>query len=540
MIMQFKWTRPVLLCAGLTIVLIIVAFIAAMLGSRNNPLPNSDEIYHLLAASSFVEFGEFSIGFGSYERAQLYTRYVAIGYQLFGQSLTAAKIVTGATFALLIGGVFLTLNRRIGTGASLLSAVLLLLAPHSLEIATTVRFYAPHALLFWIGAWSLYRVVAESDRSALFAAVAVVSLISAYHLQPATAIGVAAIGVWAALFLAIQAIGRGVSRKQLLVLSAVFLGALIAAYSSGLMELLWIKYRNVVPWNEGSRIQYYYWMMTKDYNPFWGALPLFSVLALHRAPKVGGFAVSVFAICFVLHSFGGMKEDRYIYYALPFFFVVVSIGLVSIYEFLGGAAEVLRQRLPFLNTGQSRRLANLLSTGAIAFLVISNLGYVSSVKDLFTGSTKREQPRWDLLASVYGDTLRSASVLLTNSPNHSLYILDRSPIGIGFNRLVTGSRNGLQFSQDRRTGAILISEPASLELVTDCFQDGYLIAEDRQWLSNPNSGITEDLLPIIQDRMDRVDVPGDWKMRLYSWSRSGTQSELADREGCASLTKIVK
>jgi len=524
----------------MTAVLVVVAFLAAMLGSRNNPLPNSDEIYHLLAASSFVEFGEFSVGSGSYERAQLYTRYVAIGYQLFGQSLTAAKIVTGATFALLIGSIFLSLGRRIGTVAALLSAVLLLLAPHSLEIATTVRFYMPHALLFWIGAWSLYRVVAESGRKIPLAIVASVSLIVAYHLQPATAIGVVAITVWAVLFLVDRAIRRGVSSKHLLGLFVVIIGVLAAAYLFGAMEFLWAKYQRVFPWNEGSRVQYYYWMMTEHYNPFWAALPLLSILALYRTPKVSGFAISVFAVCFVLHSFAGMKEDRYIYYALPFFFVVVSIGLVTIYEFLGGSAEVLRQRFPFLTAGQSRGLGKILSTGALAFLVISNLGYVKSVKDLFAGSAKREQPRWDLLASEYGDGLRSASVLLTNSPNHSLYILDRLPIGIGFNRLVSGTENGSQFSRDRRTGSILISEPASLELITDCFHDGYLIAEDRQWLSNPNSGITEDLLPVIQNRMDRVDVPDDWKIRLYRWSPSGTQSDIADRGECASLTKKVK
>jgi len=541
--MLIKQTRPSLHRIGLTAVVIVVAFAAAMLGSRNNPLPNSDEIYHLLAASSLIESGDFSIGSGSYERASLYTRYVAIGYQLFGQSLMAAKIVTGAAFAMLIGSIFLSLNRRIGVGTSLLCSVLFMLAPHSLEIATTVRFYIPHALLFWMGAWSLYRIVTESGNRFVFAALASVSLILAYHLQPVTAVGVLAIAVWATLFLANKAIRSGISRKHLLVivgvLSGVLVSVLVAAYLSGAMESLWAKYNHAAPWNKGSRLQYYYWMMTKDYNPFWGLLPLFSILALYRAPKVAGFAITVFAVSFILQSFAGMKEDRYIYYALPFFFVVVSIGLVTVYEFLGGTAAVLRQHFPFLTLERSVFLGRLMSIGVLAFLVVSNLGYVSSAKDLFSGNTKREQPRWDLLESEYGDSLKSAAVLMTNSSNHSLYVLERTPIAIGFNRLVTGSMDGAEFSRDKRTDAILISKPSSIELVVDCFPNGFLVAEDRQWLSSSSTGITDELLPIVQDRMDRVEIPEDWEMKLFRWSRSDTDVDTSDSKDCLPLIKMV-
>lgn len=215
------------------------------------------------------------------------------------------------------------------------------------------------------------------------------------------------------------------------------------------------------------------------------------------------------------------------------------MGFSVVYDFLIKSGSVLQQRLPFLSIDRSRALARVLSVGALIFVVISNLGYVSSAKALVAGLTKREQPRWDLLASEYGDELRTASVLLTNSPTHSLYILDRNPIGIGFNRLMSGTKDHSEFSQDRRTGAVLISEATSLGRVVDCFQDGYLVAEERQWLSNPRTGITKEMVPIIDDRMDLVDVPDDWKIKLYRWSRLPTSNNDVNRVDCASLEKLV-
>ncbi len=538
--MHSDQTRTASIRAALTALLVIVGFATAVAGSRNNLLPNSDEIYHLLAAASYVESAEYSVGTGSYQRASLYTRYVALGYQLFGTNLTAARMVTGATFALLLGSMFLTLSRRIGTGTSLLCVALFMLSPHSLEIATTVRFYMPHALLFWVGAWSIYRIVTGSSGRIFYALVAAVSLPIAYHLQPVTLVGVMAISGWAVLFWGDKAFRAGISRGRLLVITGLLIAVAIAALVSGAVELFWQKFAYAAPWNEGSKIQYYYWMMTKDYNPFWAALPLFSLLALYRSPRVAGFAVALFAISFLIHSFAGMKEDRYIYYAMPFLFVVVSIGLAAVFEFLSGTAAILRQKLPFLGAGQSVFLARLLGAGVVAFFVVSNLGYVSSIKNLYSGTTKREQPRWDLLRTEYGAGLKDASVLVTNSANHSLYVLGRIPVAVGLSGLVSGSVDGTEFSNDRRTGAIRISKPESLDLIVDCFDDGYMIAEDRQWLSNPNTGVTKELLPIIETRMDRVDVPDNWKLRLYSWSRSDADPSPVGQDECAALQSKVE
>lgn len=521
------------------IVLVLAALVVAMVGSRNNLIPNSDEIYHLLAARSFVGAGDFQVGTGSYERAPLYTGYVALGYKLFGQSLTAAKLVTAATFALLIGGVFISLNRRVGLSVALMSAIFLMFAPHSLEIATTVRFYMPQALFFWIGAWSLYRAVDGTSRNMIYGLIGTLSLIVAYKLQPATLIGVAAIAVWAMIVLIEWTIRKGIKGKQLLWVSVVCLGIIVVAFFVVPIDSLWDSYRSAAAWNEGSSARYYYWVMTEHYNPFWALFPLMGLLAWYRQPRLGGFAVVVFSICFVLHSFGGMKEDRYIYYAFPFFFVAVSMGVSVVHDFLLKSDSVLSQRLPFLTVGRSRALASVLSAGALSFIVISNLGYVNSAKALVSGFTKREQPRWDLLAAEYGAELRNASVLLTNSPNHSLYVLDRNPIGIGFSRLMSGTKDHSEFSQDRRTGGVLISKATSLGRVIDCFRDGYLVAEERQWLSNPRSGITEEMVPIIDDRMDRLDVPDDWKINLFKWSRLPGSNEDVNGADCTSLEKYV-
>lgn len=519
----------------LTLALMATALLTAMTGVRNNALPNSDEIYHLLAARSVMESQTFQIGEGSYDRASLYTRYVALGYSLFGYSLSSAMLATAITFAVLIGSVFFALSGVIGVGTALLCAVLLMLAPHSLEFSTTVRFYMPHAVFFWLGAWLFYRAIVVQSKAIVYAPLAALALSIAFLLQPTTVIGVISLLTWGVIVLTVEAIKRGVSLRVLFGLAALGLLAAAIGYFILPLEELWNRYRGAVPWNEGSRIQYYYWVMTEHYNPFWALFPLFAYLAWWRDPRLGGLGVVVFSVCFVLHSFAGMKEDRYLYYAFPFFFVVMAMGLQKLYALLVESAPIIHERLRFLSPNLSSIFAIALAVGSLTFLVVANLGYVNSVKSIVSGTIKREQPRWDLLAKEHGDELAASSVLMTNSSNHAIYVFERVPIAIGYNRLFTGSEGMNEFSRDYRTGAILISQAASIERVTDCFPSGYLIAENRQWLQNPNSGVNDDMVPVIEARMERVTVPKDWQLRLYKWSKPLGVDSTAEIPDCEPL-----
>ncbi|MFW6093133.1 MAG: ArnT family glycosyltransferase [Pseudomonadota bacterium] len=517
--------RVALVGAGLG----FVAFLLAMVGSRSNTLANGDELYHLIAASSWLESGEFRVGEGEYDRASLYTRLVGVAYALFGESLASAKLVGALCFGLLVAAMHVVLYRVAGLTIALTATGLLAFSPHALEIASTIRFYMPQALLFWIGAWSAYGATYYKEHRPILVVLSVATLGLALHFQIATAIGIAALVGWVGIQAALALAAR-CTRDQLIVLGVVAALVSMVAVAILPLEMLWDRYQSAALWNAGSDVRYYYWVMTEDYNPFWGILPICALLALYSNTRIAVFSAWIFGMCFVAHSFGGMKEDRYLFYAFPFFFLVIALGLRSIFSIVADVTGRLLEQFKFLGARGRSFIAGSVAAGSIAFLVISNLGYVAAGKDLFSGNIKREQPDWASMSQEYGDALQNSSVLLTNTPLHVLYYLDRMPIGIGRNRLVTGG-GGVEFAKDFRTGARLISSVASIEKVLDCVPDGYLLVEERQWLQNSATGIGAEMIPLIERRMQRVDVPEGWDIRAYSWKHEDVGPR--DRKECS-------
>ena len=521
--------------------------VLALLASRNNILPNNDEIYHLLAARGLQESGDFSVGLGAYPRASAYTRYIAAGFALAGESLNVAKAMTALSFGLLIASVFAFLRRRVGAATAALSCSLLALAPHSLEFATTVRFYMPQAVLFWIGAVCLYRAVAESGRPQFLLPIALASWLLATHLQPVTVVGIGAVLIWVFLYGLYRYLdgellpGYQPTRTHLIAVVVAALGALAALYLTGILEAAIAQYTTAAEWNRGSRIQYYYWVMTEYYNPFWSVLPIAAILALVRYPALGGFAICVFAVSFVTLSFAGMKEDRYLYFSFPFFFLLIGIGIAETFAIVRSLARSVIEGLPGAGIARAGALAGPVSAVALTFFVISNLGYVSVAKDLVGGTAKRVQPRWDLLADRYGDQLRESRVLLTNRPNYSLYYLDRMPVSIGLSRLKDLGPDAEEFSIDYRTGAVLIGVQPSLARILACVESGLLVAEQRQWNRNPRTGVSGKMIPTIESNMERIELPKDWGLRLYRWDRFTRKGSPVPSEGvdCASLNVLL-
>lgn len=528
---------------GCALGLAIIAFVVATLGSRNNVLPNSDEIYHLLAASSYADDGTFRIGTGAYPRAKLYTQALGVSFRTFGESILSAQLVGLISFAALVGIFFLFMRREAGMGSALLTCILLILAPHSLEIAATVRFYMPQAFLFWLGVWSSYALITAERPNFWLIPVTAVAFALAFLLQATTLVGMAAFAIWVVPYLAYRIIARGVPPRY--VAMGGLLGMLLLAGIAWLilpLEQLWEQYRGAVPWNEGSRYRYYYWVMTEYYNPFWAVFPAALILAVWRQPRVSSMAATVFIVAFIVQSFGGMKEDRYLYYALPVFFAVLAIAITYTGQILATISRNVAEQIRFFPPRLIAHVGKLVGGLAVAFFVVSNLGYVDAIKDVAAGKAKREQPRWDLLAKKYALEIAEADAIVTNSSNHALYVLKRNPIAVGYNRLYSGSRSGGEFSEDIRTGVILVSEVESLERVAECLRRGFLVAEDRQWRENDKTGFSHELADFVENRLEMIEVPKSWKMQLFRWRNDDRPAPEVEEEeadpGCDAIRDL--
>ncbi|MEL7537977.1 MAG: hypothetical protein AAFZ58_01540 [Pseudomonadota bacterium] len=514
----------------------------ASFAARGNTLPNNDEIYHLLAAESYVADGEFTVGTGTYRRAGIFTQYVATHFGVFGTSLPVAKTSIALVYGLFIVAIFLSLRTRIGPVPAALSAAFFAISPLGLEYATTVRFYVPQATLFWVGAFCVYRSVVERRQVVASLIVALLAWLLAFVLQPVTAVGAVAVVGWAALYLAFENrkwLARGVSRMSTLQIAAAVLGLLIVAvgvWQSGLVGAALAKYQTQALWNQGSRIQYYYWVLTENFNPFWAVYPLACVLALRRNVPITVFSAIVFVVSFVLLSFAGMKEDRYLLFALPFFFVPLAIAMFEVYVLLGRQIPQILEQAGLRSGALVRASTSLVVAGALAFFFISNLGYIDAAKDIVRGQAKREQPRWDLLAAEHGGAINDEAVLITNSPNYALYYLDRLAVAMGASRLQDGSETGAEFSRDRRTGVALISSVDSLNTVLDCSDSVYVVAEDRQWKKNENTGFPTGVAQVVESRMTQLETPKSWQLRLFEWKRPADDlltDEVSGRANCS-------
>src|SRR3546814_1274283 len=121
---------------------------------------------------------------------------------------------------------------------------------------------------------------------------------------------------------------------QLVLLALVGLGVVAVAVllQTGMLAELFEMYRSTPLWGaeDKDNVQFYVRLFLNDYPTFWTLLPVAALIALARRPEPGRLCIVAFATAFVLHSFAGMKHERYIYYAMPFFFVIWGIALAEL------------------------------------------------------------------------------------------------------------------------------------------------------------------------------------------------------------------
>jgi len=122
--------------------------------------PLYDEMYHVLAAQSWLRDGTLSIGDGLYERGRYFTLLVAGFFRLFGEALTVARLPSAIAGSLMVGVTYSWLSANAGRVPALICAVLLIFSPISIFLSQFARFYALHALSVVLASFAIYYLVA--------------------------------------------------------------------------------------------------------------------------------------------------------------------------------------------------------------------------------------------------------------------------------------------------------------------------------------------------------------------------------------------
>ena len=533
------------------IFLLVTAFALTDLWHR----PSYDELYHVLAARGWLEYGEPRIADGVYPRAQLFTMLIAWCFRFFGESLVVARLPVLLAAGLLTVAVFLWTRSVAGTLAAVVAALLFGLSPLNLEMSQFIRFYTVQALAFWLGAIGLFALVTQQRGGGvrvLLAGGAIVALAVAAHLQLLTYLGLAGLALWAALTLGVPVLARHSRRTQLWVsigvLGLMSLAALAIVLEQQLGAKLLQRYLSVPlhAAEDQSNFIFYHLYLLQGYATIWAIFPLILLIAMVHHVRAAWFCVVVFGVSLALLSGAGMKGARYMYFVMPFFFVIVGIALAASATTLRRAIIETTDRLlqPWVAPGSMGVARTALVAVGLLFIVGSNGAIVKTALiplgvRLHGGQngpamTELEtRADWAAAKPILQPLIDEASIVLTSRDLQSLYYFGRYDILISESHL--SELGHAEFSVDDRTGRLVIGAPESLNLIFDCYRDGIVVADTGGW--RVPTVIDEPAADVIEARTVPIVLAANPDILAFRWDHR----ESLPRTGaeCSSLPTAV-
>jgi hypothetical protein len=515
-----------------------VASFLLYLVNLDQPSDNPDEFYHMLAARGLLETGEPRIAEGVYRRGVLFTHLVAGSFRLWGENLVAARMPSVLATVVIVLLLFLWVRREAGPTAAALVAGLYAVSPFAIEIAQFCRFYALQTLAFLGSTWLVVETLGRPARPAvqllrLLAAAGLALL--AVQLQPTTYLGLTALAAWAVPVLVLRLLRRA-DLSWPARLSRLLGGALLVAIglglalASGWLAELWVLYREPPLFNLPMKEQfwfYYVWYLLL-YPTLWTTIGVLAILAIARAPRLGGVATVVFAVSFLIGSFGGSKGLRYLAYAQPFLFIVWGLAIAGLLPSLVPVVRRLTERLEraLAELGGAARLASrALIGGALAILLLANPFWLRSASVLADLPLGPETPDtdWRRAAPVLVPMLAEATVVINTEELGPLFYFDRHDILFNPSKLAElPPDNRADFDRDPRTGRPVIGSLEALEKVIRCTPSGLFLAPALHW-RRPYLA-TPEAVALLDRLAEPVEMPADSHVFAYRWRHEPSEA----------------
>lgn len=497
--------------------------------------PHPDELHHVLAAQHLLETGRPILAEGEYWRGILHTWMVATSYEIFGEGLASARIPAVFLVALVAPILFLWVQREAGLLAAWLTAVLFITSPFTVEIAQFSRMYALQIFFFVIGTMCFYyTLLAEQPlaRRVSLGALATVLLVLAIWQQKTTLVGLVGVAAWAFglvvhrvwLNPAADQTNRKVIAVGLLVTGILIIWALIL---TDVLRLAWIweRYQSTQLFNMHRQDEYwfYYLRFFVFYPTLWTLVGFFAVLAVVRSPRLAWLAISIFSVSFLLMSFAGTKNTRYLAFAPPFLTIVWGIGLACVLPQLWRYVEATRMRL-IETLALPQRVGSIagytLVISALSIIVLSNPFWLRTAALIGNVALPTEIPvtDWHAARAALASWSTDADIMITTEELGAIYFLGRSDVRYSASKLQElDPDQRKEFGIDYRTGRPIISRPESLEQLIECFQQGIVVGPIEHW-GNPIL-ISEAVQDILEKHAKPIEVPKESYLYAWGWAR---------------------
>ncbi|KAA8606538.1 hypothetical protein AL036_14055 [Salipiger aestuarii] len=463
--------------------------------------PSYDELYHILAAQSWLTDGSLRLHQGSYERTPIFTALTGWMFWLAGEPNLAMARLPGVLFGSLGAAAAALWSRQVaGPAVGWIVAFFVVFWPSGIQLSQTIRFYTLHGLLFFVAAVAVYQLFAPRRKAATRLALTLVALtavLSAKLFQDSTLVGVLGLAIWAAGFVALPILLRLRYRMVILViLSALLLAAVAAAFASGMLASIWAKY-TISPW--GRDVTAYHRVFSRFYPAVWSLTPLLAILALRSFPRPAAFCTTLVVVGLIVHSFAGVQNVRYIYYLTPFLFTLWAMGLAVLVPAL---ARMMQRALRGFRGPLGHGRAPQFALAFIAcFALVTQDAIPASVK-LMLGRFAVPLARvadWSEARPQVERLVDDGALIVTNDDLSALYYLGGFDVVFSNNWLP--EMNNTEFARDPRTGRPLISDPASLRALVRAYPHGAFVVSVEWWKQWPKNNSIGALLQAF-------DVPG--------------------------------
>lgn len=511
--------KLVLSCFEVFCVLLIGAVVRF---AYENPTVHFDEFFHILAASSWVTDGTLSIADGSYHRARFFTYVVGVSYQLFGESVWASRLPSLVAGVVLIGAVFWWSRRVSGRLAGWLAAMFLCFAPGSINLSQMSRFYMLQALCLWLTSISVYYLVTvcRSWGSGVMTVLFGFGMaVLAASLQISSLIGLGALGLWAAVILGWR-LRRWESTAQrrgiVIVLIVLVLAVTALGVQEGRVVDLFDQYQYAPAWADADRINlaYYHRSYLESYGLFWFLFPVAFIVAIAKCWTPALFCGIVFSVVFVLHSFGGQKAERYLFYAFPFFFIVWGMALSRILPALQHQFAQVLGRL----FGSKQSLIVVVGWFGVTVVFGLSLHYTQAshtTRDMINpiNDIRHRYLRadWASAVPVLRQIEGESELVVASAGPAAIYYLGR--VDVCLSRTVLGDR--AEFAQDDKVGHPVISTPSSLDRIMQESASGLIVVEEIHW--RRNWGVPEQSADFILRHTESVPLPDRSGLMAFRW-----------------------
>jgi hypothetical protein len=506
--------------------LIFLLSISIRLLNLDQPL-GDNEIFHILAARSWMEDGTFRVAEGSYTRASYFTILLAGFFTFFDASTPfIARLPAVLAGSFLVVALFVWVQRETNRFAAWVAAIVLCCAPMAIEMSQFVRFYALHALTFWFAAVGTYVLVTHrlSGIKGTLLALLIAGLFSlSLHLQIITLVGMAGVFLWVfceiagSRFRHIMAFARPwwvpTIALILVVISVTFV------FASGLGEQLLSIYRKVPPHatKEIQKLWLYHYLLLEQYPTLWSLLPVALIVAIARKRRFGLFCACVFLTVVIVQSGGGRKSVKYIYYAMPFFFALWGFVLAEAIPYLRRRIIEVLEGIPVL--ASRPRVGHAVAWSIVGvvmtFLVVSNSIAIPVYRTISGPGVSH--PNWEAARTVLQPWLKRSLVVMASPMSKTLYYLGRGDIEFG-QKYIYESNPQEEFGIDYRTGLRAISRVDSLKLMFGCYQRGLFIMETRRWRRR-GVGPTPEVENVLIENTQEIPLPKEWGLRALAWEK---------------------